>query len=86
MHRGLNLLAALVVLGGCVNAKQAPQAPQAQEVSVVTVHRQSVPVLAGTAELAAVREHTGRIDRQLALFGAPCPDCVEVFQAEAERI
>jgi len=40
----LNLLAALVVLGGCVDAKEAPPAPPA-EVSVVTVHKTSVPVV-----------------------------------------
>ena len=43
MNRTLYLLAALVVLGGCVDAKEAPQAPQPPEVSVVTVHRTSVP-------------------------------------------
>jgi len=31
VNRPLNLLAALVVLGGCVNAKQAPPAPQPPE-------------------------------------------------------
>jgi len=46
VNRTLNLLAALVALGGCVDAKETPKAPPPPEVSVVTVHQTSVPVVA----------------------------------------
>jgi membrane fusion protein (multidrug efflux system) len=65
MNRALNALVALVVLGGCVNAKQAPPAPQAPEVSVVTVHRASVPVvteLPGRTSAYLVAQVRGRVD------------------------
>ena len=65
MYRGLNLLAALVVLGGCVQAKQAPQAPQAPEVTVVTVQPQSVPVtteLPGRTSAYLVAQVRARVD------------------------
>jgi membrane fusion protein (multidrug efflux system) len=65
MNRTLNLLAALVFLGGCVNAKQAPQPPQAPEVSVVTVHKASVPVvteLPGRTSAYLVAQVRGRVD------------------------
>jgi membrane fusion protein, multidrug efflux system len=65
MHRGLNLLAALVVLGGCVNAKQAPQAPQTPEVSVVTLRKASVPVvteLPGRTSAYLVAQVRARVD------------------------
>src|SRR5882724_8824026 len=64
MHRSLNLLAALVVLGGCVNAKQAPQA-QPPEVSVVTVRKASVPVvteLPGRTSAYLVAQVRARVD------------------------
>jgi membrane fusion protein (multidrug efflux system) len=65
MHRSLNLLAALVFLGGCVNAKQAPQAPKLPEVSVVTVHKGSVPVvteLPGRTSAYLVAQVRARVD------------------------
>jgi membrane fusion protein (multidrug efflux system) len=61
----LNLLAALVVLGGCVDAKEAPQAPPPPEVSVVTVHKSSVPVLAelpGRTSAYLVAQVRARVD------------------------
>jgi membrane fusion protein (multidrug efflux system) len=65
MHRTLNLLAALVVLGGCVDAKQAPQAPQPPEVSVATVRKASVPVvteLPGRTSAYLVAQVRARVD------------------------
>jgi len=65
MHGSLNLLAALVFLGGCVNAKQAPQAPKLPEVSVVTVHKASVPVvteLPGRTNAYLVAQVRARVD------------------------
>ncbi len=65
MHRTLNLLAALVVLGGCVDAKQAPQAPQPTEVSVATVRKASVPVvteLPGRTSAYLVAQVRARVD------------------------
>jgi membrane fusion protein (multidrug efflux system) len=65
MNRIFNALVALVVLGGCVNAKQAPQTPQAPEVSVVTVHKASVPVvteLPGRTSAYLVAQVRGRVD------------------------
>ena len=65
MNRALNLIAALVILGGCVNAKQAPQAPQPPEVSVVTVHKASVPVvteLPGRTSAYLVAQVRARVD------------------------
>jgi membrane fusion protein (multidrug efflux system) len=65
MNRALNALVALVVLGGCVDAKQAPQPPQAPEVSVVTVHKASVPVvteLPGRTSAYLVAQVRGRVD------------------------
>ncbi len=64
MNRTLNLLAALVVLGGCVDAKEAPPAPPA-EVSVVTVHKTSVPVvteLPGRTSAYLVAQVRARVD------------------------
>ena len=64
MNRTLNLLAALVVLGGCVDAKEAPQAPP-PEVSVVTVHKTSVPVvteLPGRTSAYLVAQVRARVD------------------------
>jgi membrane fusion protein (multidrug efflux system) len=61
----LNLLAALVILGGCVNAKQAPPAPQPPEVSVVTVRKTSVPVvseLPGRTSAYLVAQVRARVD------------------------
>ena len=65
MNRALNLLAALVVLGGCVNAKEAPPAPQPAEVSVVTVRKTSVPVvseLPGRTSAYLVAQVRARVD------------------------
>ena len=65
MHRTLNLLAALAVLGGCVDAKQAPQAPQPPEVSVATVRKASVPVvteLPGRTSAYLVAQVRARVD------------------------
>ena len=65
MNRTLNLLAALVVLGGCVNAKQAPPAPQPPEVSVVTVRKSAVPVvteLPGRTSAYLVAQVRARVD------------------------
>ena len=64
MNRTLKLLAALVVLGGCVDAKEAPQAPP-PEVSVVTVHKTSVPVvteLPGRTSAYLVAQVRARVD------------------------
>src|ERR1700682_1850309 len=65
MNRALNLLAALVVLGGCVNAKQAPPPPAPPEVSVVTVRKTSVPVvteLPGRTSAYLVSQVRARVD------------------------
>ena len=65
MNRALNLLAALFVLGGCVNAKQAPPAPQPPEVSVVTVRKSAVPVvteLPGRTSAYLVAQVRARVD------------------------
>jgi membrane fusion protein (multidrug efflux system) len=64
MNRNLNLLAALVVLGGCVGAKEPPPAPP-PEVSVVTVRKTSVPVvteLPGRTSAYLVAQVRGRVD------------------------
>jgi len=61
----LNLLAALVVLGGCVDAKEAPPAPQPPEVSVVTVRKAAVPVvteLPGRTSAYLVAQVRARVD------------------------
>jgi membrane fusion protein (multidrug efflux system) len=65
MNRTLNLLAVLVVLGGCARAKEAPQAPQPPEVSVVTVRKASVPVstdLPGRTSAYLVAQVRARVD------------------------
>ena len=65
MNRTLNLLAALVVLGGCARAKEAAQAPQPPEVSVVTVRKASVPVSAdqpGRTSAYLVAQVRARVD------------------------
>jgi membrane fusion protein, multidrug efflux system len=57
--------AALIVLGGCVDASQAPQGPQAPEVTVVTVRTQSVPVvteLPGRTSAYLVAQVRARVD------------------------
>jgi membrane fusion protein (multidrug efflux system) len=64
MHRTLSLLAALVVLGGCAKAKQAPPA-QPPEVSVSTVRKASVPVsteLPGRTSAYLVAQVRARVD------------------------
>src|SRR5882672_880798 len=64
MHRSLNLLAALVVLGGCVDSKQAPPAP-APEVSVAAVRKAAVPVvteLPGRTSPYLVAQVRARVD------------------------
>jgi len=65
VNRTLKLLAALVVLGGCVDAKEAPQAPPPPEVSVVTVHKTGVPVvteLPGRTSAYLVAQVRARVD------------------------
>src|SRR3954471_5980333 len=65
MNRTLNLLAALVVLGGCAKAQQAPPAPATPEVSVVTVRKASVPVvteLPGRTSAYLVAQVRARVD------------------------
>jgi membrane fusion protein (multidrug efflux system) len=65
MHRTLNLLAVLVVLGGCAKAKQAPPAPQPPEVSVATARKASVPVvteLPGRTSAYLVAQVRARVD------------------------
>jgi membrane fusion protein (multidrug efflux system) len=42
--RSIALLSVALVVLGCVQAKQPPPSPTAPEVTVVTVHRQPVPV------------------------------------------
>jgi membrane fusion protein (multidrug efflux system) len=63
-HRYL-VFAALIALGGCGGAKPPPPAPQAPEVSVVTLHRESVPVtieLPGRTAAYLVAQVRGRVD------------------------
>ena len=65
VNRIVKSLAALIMLGGCVNAKQAPQAPQAPEVTVVTVRAESVPViteLPGRTSAYLVAQVRARVD------------------------
>jgi membrane fusion protein (multidrug efflux system) len=65
VNRVVKSLAVLIVLGGCVDAKQAPQAPAAPEVTVVTVHPQSVPVvteLPGRTSAYLVAQVRARVD------------------------
>jgi membrane fusion protein, multidrug efflux system len=65
LNRILKSLAVLIVLGGCVDAKQAPQAPAAPEVTVVTVQPQSVPViteLPGRTSAYLVAQVRARVD------------------------
>jgi membrane fusion protein (multidrug efflux system) len=64
VNRTLNLLAAVVALGGCADAKDAPPAPP-PEVSVVTVHKTSVPVvteLPGRTSAYLVAQVRARVD------------------------
>jgi membrane fusion protein (multidrug efflux system) len=64
MNRTLNLLAALVVLGGCAKADETPPAPL-PEVSVVTVHKTSVPVISelpGRTSAYLVAQLRARVD------------------------
>src|SRR5712692_6320226 len=65
MRRIALLSVALVVLGGCVQAKQPPPSPTAPEVTVVTVHRQPVPVtteLPGRTSAYLVAQVRARVD------------------------
>lgn len=62
--RVLSTLAAIVLVG-CSEAKQTPPAPQPPEVSVVTVHRTSVPVtteLPGRTSAYLVAQVRARVD------------------------
>ncbi|HEX9397439.1 MAG TPA: efflux RND transporter periplasmic adaptor subunit [Burkholderiales bacterium] len=64
MNRTSNLLAALVVLGGCAKADETPPAPL-PEVSVVTVHKTSVPVISelpGRTSAYLVAQLRARVD------------------------
>jgi membrane fusion protein (multidrug efflux system) len=59
------LSVALVVLGGCVQAKQPPPLPTAPEVTVVTVHKEPVPVtteLPGRTSAYLVAQVRARVD------------------------
>jgi membrane fusion protein, multidrug efflux system len=59
------LSVALVVLGGCVQAKQQPLLPTAPEVTVVTVHKEPVPVttdLPGRTSAYLVAQVRARVD------------------------
>jgi len=65
MLRIVRLLAALVVLGGCVQAKQTPPPPEPPVVSVVTVHKERVPVtteLPGRTSAYLVAQVRARVD------------------------
>jgi membrane fusion protein (multidrug efflux system) len=65
MNRVSTLLAALVILGGCVDAKQAPSSPPPPEVSVVAVRKASVPVvteLPGRTTAFLVAQVRARVD------------------------
>ena len=65
MRRIALLSIALVVLGGCVQAKQPPPLPTAPEVTVVTIHRQPVPVtteLPGRTSAYLVAQVRARVD------------------------
>src|SRR5712692_2198725 len=65
MRRIALLSVALVVLGGCVQAKQPPPSPTAPEVTVVTVHREPVPVtteLPGRTSAYLVAQVRARVD------------------------
>jgi membrane fusion protein (multidrug efflux system) len=65
MSRSLNFLAALVVLGGCADANEAPPAPSIPEVTVVTVAKTSVPVvteLPGRTSAYLVAQVRARVD------------------------
>src|SRR5258707_2687947 len=59
------LSVALVVLGGCVQAKQQPLLPTAPEVTVVTFHKEPVPVtteLPGRTSAYLVAQVRARVD------------------------
>jgi membrane fusion protein, multidrug efflux system len=59
------LSAALAVLGGCVQAKQQPPLPTPPEVTVVTVHKEPVPVtteLPGRTSAYVVAQVRARVD------------------------
>jgi membrane fusion protein (multidrug efflux system) len=66
MHKRVYLVfAALIALGGCSNAKQPPPAPAATEVSVVTLHPETLPVttdLPGRTAAYLVAQVRGRVD------------------------
>jgi membrane fusion protein (multidrug efflux system) len=65
LNRILKSLAALVLLGGCVDAKQAAQVPQPPEVAVITMRAQSVPVtteLPGRTSAYLVSQVRARVD------------------------
>jgi membrane fusion protein (multidrug efflux system) len=65
VNRIVKSLPLLILLGGCVDAKQASQAPAAPEVTVVTVQPQSVPViteLPGRTSAYLVAQVRSRVD------------------------
>jgi membrane fusion protein (multidrug efflux system) len=65
MRHAALLSVALVVLGGCVQAKQQPLLPTAPEVTVVTVHKEPVPVttdLPGRTSAYLVAQVRARVD------------------------
>src|SRR6195256_2317344 len=63
--RSIALLSVALVVLGCVQAKQPPPSPTAPEVTVVTVHRQPVPVtteLPGRTSAYLVAQVRARVD------------------------
>src|SRR5258705_3690055 len=63
--RSIALLSVALVVLGCVQAKQPPPSPRAPEVTVVTVHRQPVPVtteLPGRTSAYLVAQVRARVD------------------------
>src|SRR5258706_4857043 len=63
--RSIALLSVALVVLGCVQAKQPPPSPTAPEVTVVTIHRQPVPVtteLPGRTSAYLVAQVRARVD------------------------
>jgi len=63
--RSIALLSVALVVLGCVQAKQPPPSPAAPEVTVVTIHRQPVPVtteLPGRTSAYLVAQVRARVD------------------------
>src|SRR3979490_2380666 len=63
--RSIALLSVALVVLGCVQAKQPPPSPTAPEVTVVTIHKQPVPVtteLPGRTSAYLVAQMRARVD------------------------